>query len=574
MWVIETDSKYCRDCYKCLKYCPVKAIRFETSASRIVEERCILCGNCIRVCPQKAKKDISYLPEVQNLIASGSEVVASLAPSFVAFFHEFEAGRTISLLRRLGFAHVEETAMGAYQVAQATREEVGRSQSFVIGSACPAAVYLIERYFPQYLPNLSRVVSPAVAHARMIKRHYGEDVKVVFISPCTAKKREVFENQFRGLIDYPISFHELEHWAGEKALTPEAIGAPTAPDRQVPGFARLFPLRGGILKTAGLDDGYTATSHLSISGANNIINFLKYLSVEKYPSLRFVDFLMCEGGCINGPLGWHDLNPINRLKVAEYQTESGDTPPVEVLPTALFVDRTYENQEVRRPEPDEEKIREILAHIGKPNKESELDCGACGYSTCREKAVAVFQGMAEAEMCVPYMRQKAESLANLIVENTPNGMVTVDKNLRILSTNPAFLRHFGLDETQPLIGQPLENVIGDTGQFTRTFATRQIDYQKVYFEQSKKWFSQITFPMGEEEAIVGLFVDQTSEESQRQEIEKVRGEIAGRTQEVILKQMRVAQEIASLLGETTAETKALLSKLAKILASEDQHAHP
>ncbi len=572
MWVIETDSKYCRDCYMCLKQCPVKAIKFTHNASRIVEERCVLCGSCIRTCPQGAKRDTSHLAQARELLAGGDTVVASLAPSFVSYFTTVDQRKIFSLLRRLGFQHVEETALGAYYVAQASRRELGKGPGFRIGSACPSSVYLIEKYFPEYIPHLSRAVSPLIAHARLIKQHYGPRTRVVFISPCAAKKNEVAEKQFHGLVDLALSFRELEEWAAAEEIDPAII--PDADvDRPVPGYARLFPLRGGILKTADLDGGYTSTEHLAISGAVNIINFLKFFSTHRYPGLKFIDFLMCEGGCINGPLGWKALNPINRLKVAEYQVASGVTaPPAPAIDLDALLDRRYSDRKVGYPMPGESQVREILANIGKTSKESELDCGACGYPTCREKAIAVFQGMAEPEMCLPYMRQKAESMANLIVENTPNGVVIVNQALKIVAVNPAFRRHFEIPAEEELTGRNLDRFLADVEPFARVFASGQIGVHKFHVDKPDKWFGLITFHMSEENFVGGIFQDLTATEQQRHDLEKMRGEIAERTQEVILKQMRVAQEIASLLGETTAETKALLSRLARLLAESAPHA--
>jgi iron only hydrogenase large subunit-like protein/uncharacterized Fe-S cluster-containing protein len=571
MWVIETDSKYCRDCYKCLKNCPVKAIKFTHNASRVVEERCVLCGSCIRTCPQGAKRDFSYLADVKALMGQNEKVVASLAPSFVSYFSSVDHHKIFSMLRRLGFQHVEETALGAYYVALATRRELEREKSFKIGTACPSSVYLIEKYFPEYIPHLSRTVSPVIAHARMIKDQYGPNTRVVFISPCAAKKYEVMEKQFQGLIDYPISFRELDEWATSEELDPAII--PDADvDREVPGFARLFPLRGGILKTADLDSGYTSTSHLAISGASNIINFLKYFSTHRYPGLKFIDFLMCEGGCINGPLGWKTLNPINRLKVTEYQVGSEAAEPPPAIDLDAFGGRQFSDRKVVYPIPSEAQISEILANIGKTNKESELDCGACGYPSCREKAIAVFQGMAEPEMCLPYMRQKAESMANQIVENTPNGVVIVNHGLKIVSVNPAFRRHMHISADEELTGRNLNHFLADVTPFVQAFAEGHFGYQKIHLEKEDRWFSLITFHMDAENFVGGIFQDLTAEEQQRRDLEKMRAEIANRTQEVILKQMRVAQEIASLLGETTAETKAMLSKLVRILTEGSAHA--
>jgi len=575
MWIIETDSESCRDCYKCLKECPVKAIRFEKAVSKIVEERCIVCGNCIKVCPQGAKKDISFLDEVKHLVKSDKTVIASLAPSFTAYFKKEYWGKMCSLLKKIGFDYVEETAFGAYYTAMALKKELlkDNERDFIIGTSCPSSVYLVEKYFPEFIPNLSKAFSPIITHAKILKKFYGTDTHIVFISPCVAKKKEISESQYKGLVDYSISFKELEEWVEDENIDLSKLDEKPF-DRETPGLASLFPIDGGILKTAAFETDYVSEEYISISGADNIIRFLKNYDRSKYPSLKFVDFLMCEGGCINGPLVWKNFSLENKINIIRYQKEKTKKskivfPQVSDSELDEFLERKYENLEVNEKQYSEEEIRKILHRTGKYTKEDELNCGSCGYPTCRDKAIAVLNGMAETEMCIPYMRKKAESFSNLIIEHTPNGVIVVNYQLKIINTNPAFKKIFSIPKEKDLAGESLKMIIGDVAPFIEADTRKSFINKKVYYKNYDKWIDLITYPMIDEKLIVGIFRDITEKEKQSLKLEKVRKEITEKTQDVVLKQMRVAQEIASLLGETTAETKAMLSKFAKIMSNFD-----
>jgi uncharacterized Fe-S cluster-containing protein len=289
--------------------------------------------------------------------------------------------------------------------------------------------------------------------------------------------------------------------------------------------------------------------------------------------MRFIDFLMCEGGCINGPLAWKHFNPLNRIRIANYQkSHKGKDAVYQMVDLDRFLQRRYENKKKEYKEPGEAEIKVILEQIGKFSPEDELNCGSCGYGTCREKAVAVFHGMAEASMCLPYMRNKAESFANVIVDNTPNGVVVINNDMRIITANPAFKILFDIDVREDLVGISIKRFMPDTTPFTKAGNSRSLVSHRLLNPENGKWMRIMTVAMPEERMVIGIFSDITSEESHKVELDSIRQEIAEHTQDVINKQMRIAQEIASLLGETTAETKAMLTKLAKVLTSEEPHA--
>lgn len=571
MWVIESDSRYCKDCYRCLKECPVKAIRFEGGSSRIVWERCILCGHCIPACPQGVKREGSSLAEVRELLGSGQRVVASVDPSFVAYFGDHDYRKIVDLCYKLGFAHVEETAFGAYYTAMAVRRELETSDTFRIGSTCPAAVYLIQKYFPEFIPHLSRADSPPIAHARLIRAHYGGDVKVVHISPCAAKRHEILQHAVRGLVSFHLTFPEMDRWAAEIGVSYENLETRRDFERIAPGSSRLYPVRGGLLKTANLDVDYTSVKHLSITGPKTISTFLKTFRPEYYPTLQFVDFLLCEGGCINGPLGWKSLNPLNRLKVAEYQRLKGGVADYQDFPVDALLTRKYHSLKKEYPEPTEAEVSEILERIDISGPHDELDCGACGYPTCREKAVAVFQGVADPAMCLSYIRKKGEGLGNVVMDNSPNGVVLINRQMKVITCNPAFRKFFGVGELDNITGKSIVEYVADTGPFTEAYNDKTLVFKKMHFPETGLHFRLATFPMEDEHCVVGIFQDRTTEENHRLEVGDLRREIAGRAQEVILRQMRIAQQIAELLGETTAETKAMLSRLVQTLKTDDRH---
>ncbi|MBC7257661.1 MAG: 4Fe-4S binding protein [Chloroflexi bacterium] len=567
--VVSTNVARCRDCYRCVRTCPVKAVRVQSGQAQVVAELCIVCGSCVRACPQGAKSVRDDRPAVREALAAGRTLVASVAPSAPAYFGIQSFAQMEQALRALGFSAAHETAFGAEMVGHAHREvmEAEPSRWPVITSSCPVVVNLIEIYYPDLIPHLAPVVSPMIAHGRWLRQRYGEEAFLVFIGPCFAKKGEIREEAVEGVIDAALTYEELSEW-----LQSDAVAMPAPPDlhEHVPrANARVFPVEGGLVGTANLDTDILASEIVTTSGLSACEDVLQSIRAGTLRA-SLVELMACEGGCINGPGMGKDIGVYQaRQRVLEYAARRQPQP----LPSRSEwppLTRTYRDKSVPLPDFTEEQIREVLHRVDKYTPEDELNCGACGYPTCRDKAIATLRGLAEATMCIPYTRKRAESLRQVIMAVTQDPVITVDTRLHIQDMSPsaeAMLRcslpqvmGHPLDEVAPpVVLQGFESV-RRTGQ---PIIRQRLALNGLIVEQT-------IVAVKDQNLIVGILRDVTEHEQQRAQLERIREETLQRTQEVVIKQMRVAHEIAQLLGETTADAKIMLSRLAKLLEEESE----
>ena len=555
------DAK-CKDCFKCLRECPVKAIRYENHQAKIIEQRCILCGRCTLVCPQNAKQVHSELDDVLALLSSGRKVVASLAPSFVSSFDTQDLDVMKEALFALGFAEVEETAVGAKAVTEeyARLLDTGEFKNFIT-SACPAVNRMISIYYPDALKYLAPVPSPMVAHARMLKKR-DPDAAIVFIGPCIAKKREAAES---GIIDGVLTFEELNTVFAQKNIDLCKIEAKRhAEGRELK--ARYYPIPRGIIKSFdSLPAGY---EYVAVDGVERCAEVLDEIDTL---SGLFLELNCCEYACVGGPCRLHVKggNIKSNENVRKYAAKDMGAAPA----VTEQVDLTEKHPRIILDDfvPSEKDIRAILAKTGKNSPEDELNCGACGYSTCREKAIAVLNGYADIEMCLPYMRSRAESMSYEIIQNTPNGIVLMGDDFKILDINTRAMKLLGITEHD--VRGMLAFDCFDCEEFINAVTRgRNVSKKKVFVNRTKKYIELSIILLQEHKVLFGVMKDITESVEYDEKLNAVKLETLATTDEVIKKQMRVAQEIASLLGETTAETKVALNKLKQTLAprSEDE----
>ncbi len=550
----------CKNCYKCLRECPVKAITVLNHQARIMEDKCILCGRCTSVCHQNAKEVASELEKVRGFLAAGEKVVVSVAPSFISNFElkNFE-GLKQSLLQA-GFVFAEETARGANAVVNEYRKQLesGKYKN-LIASACPSIVRLIEMYYPKALKYLSMVDSPMVAHAKILRREFGQEVKIVFLGPCIAKKREAYES---GIIDAVLTFEELQEFFLEKGIVVVDLPEPAA---EKGNRAKYFPINRGIIKSFPyFPKNY---EYISIDGVGRCMEVLE--NIETLSGV-FFEMNTCEFSCINGPCVIHKDNG-GFIKATEsvrsYVREELKREPAAC--DELDYSANYRPLHKENRQPSEAEIREILAKTGKTSPEHELNCGACGYNTCREKAWAVYNGLAELEMCVPYMRERAESMSYEIIKNSPNGILAVDSDLKIVDYNSKAKELLGIKDDD-IKGRYLVEYYNPVDFFSVLSDGRNVLNKKISIESTGRYADLSITYLKDQKMMFGIFKDITSDENYRKIIHQVKQETIDITDKVVEKQMRVVQEIASLLGETTAETKVALVKLKNTLLSEDQ----
>ncbi|GAB6138959.1 [Fe-Fe] hydrogenase large subunit C-terminal domain-containing protein [Halanaerobaculum tunisiense] len=563
MSIIQLSESDCKDCHRCIRNCSLKAIANQGGQAEIVTDRCIYCGQCIEVCPQNAKEVTNQLTQLEVGLTD-KKLVASIAPSFVAAF-DCQPGQVVAALQELGFFAVEETAIGANVVAKYYNDLVANRDKPLISGCCPAVVNLIEKHYPKLIPYLAPVVSPMVAHGKSIKQRY-DDVEVVFIGPCIAKLDEITWASSEGAIDVAITFEQLQQLLTNKDLTAANLDAVSF-NKSVTSWSAAFPVESGVLKAAQLESSFN-NKILSISGLEECINTFHDLSAGEI-SPQFIEAMACTGGCINGPGFSSSLGVTARRKQIIDYTQNKTSQEATATELEIDLSCSYSNRKPEADKPTENQIRLILSQLGKFTPEDELDCGGCGYDSCREKAIAVYQGLAEIRMCIPYMKGKSESLADLIVESSPDAIIVVDKNMIIQKFNPQAYQLFNRKEEFP-IGNKLYSYI-DPADFVEVWETKHcISQKKVEYEQYDVVVEESIFPLPDYELIVGILTDVTKKEKHREKVAQMKETTLEKANAVINKQMKVAQEIAGLLGESTSETKAILHEVTELMKEEER----
>ena len=547
----------CKNCYKCIRHCPVKAIRFSGNQAYIIGNECILCGQCFVVCPQNAKEISSELEKVKVFIQSGVPVVVSLAPSFVANYDGAGINAMRKALIKLGFFDVEETALGATVVKNEYERMLREDdRDVLISSCCHSINLLIQKHYPQALEYLADVVSPMQAHCKDIKSRI-PNVKTVFIGPCVAKKDEA--EHYEGIVDAVLTFEELSTWLKEENI--EIVKEEEKDDNSK---ARLFPTTGGILKTMAQNvPGYT---YMAIDGVENCKQALKDI-IEGKVHKCFIEMSACVGSCVGGPVmeKYHHSSIKDTIAVNNF---AGSKDFEVAQPKADKLKKNFEYIEQRYLKPSETEIMSVLRQMGKFKPSQELNCGSCGYNTCREKAIAVCQGKAEISMCLPFLKDKAESFSDNIVKNSPNGLIVLNDRLEVQQINEAARKIMNIPNARDVLGDLVIRIL-DPAPFMKVLTTGQeIRNQRVYLAEYKRYVEQSIFMDKESNLVIGIMRDITEEETQRRRKETISRQTVEIADQVVDKQMRIVQEIAYLLGETAAETKIALSKLKESISNE------
>lgn len=548
----------CKNCHKCIRNCPVKAIRFSANQAHIIGNECILCGHCFVVCPQNAKDIVDETEKVQVLIQSGDPVIVSLAPSFVANYEGVGVQAMKRALLQLGFADVEETAIGA-TIVKNEYERILREENrdVLISSCCHSVNLLIQKHYPAAMEYLADVVSPMLAHCMDIKRRI-PNAKTVFIGPCVAKKDEAAH--YSGIVDAVLTYEELTAWLEEENIMLEQQLDHTENSR-----ARIFPITGGVLKTMAQDaPGYT---YLAIDGVENCKAALQDM-IEGRIHHCFIEMSACSGSCVGGPVMEKHQRTSNLKDFIAVTGYAGSEDFQVTQPESAEIRKNFQPFLRTTPMPTETQINNVLRQMGKFNRAQELNCGTCGYNTCREKAIAVCQGKAEISMCLPFLKEKAEGFSDTIVKNTPYGLLVLNEDLEVQQINDAAMRIMNIRNSSDVLGDHVVRILDPTIFLDALDSGREIRDQRAYLAEYKRYVDQTVVYDQDSHLLISILRDVTREEKEREKKERISHQTVEVADKVVEKQMRIVQEIASLLGETAAETKIALTKLKESITDE------
>lgn len=560
IYPVYTKQSVCTDCYKCVRNCPVKSIRIENGAASVIGEQCIACGVCVTVCPSKAKSIRNDVGNVKELIKIKKEVYVSLAPSWVGLFSSFTKNQIIHAIKKLGFKDVSETALGAEAVSQSIANEIAEcenNQKLYISSCCPSIVDYVRYYIPEFTRYITHEASPALTHAKILKKRYGEDVGVVFIGPCVAKKNE--SDKHKDLIDYAITFNDLYDWFEESNIDLYSIEKDVEEDF-VPHNSfegALYPIEGGMNKTLERSNIPSNVKLVTVAGTGNFKHAIMGFNPTTIKDIIFIEALACRGGCVNGP-GYVKKAVLDSvasvMDYANIREASKRAPEVKLI-------FEYKEKPVKVEDITSEDIAKSMERVGKYSVEDELNCAGCGYNSCRKLAIALIKGNAEPSMCVSYMRKNAMKKANAVLRSMPSGVVIVDSDLKIVEVNEAFHEMFK-DRLSKSISNRMDGMIGF--KVDRFLSCKDLflgvfkygaDVYKERYKIEKNFYSLTIFPI---DNFVGAIVENVTDNTLRHD------EIRKKAQEVIQKNITTVQEIASLLGEHIVDTEVILSSIANI----------
>lgn len=570
MRILDFYPTNCKNCYKCVRNCSVKAIKMIDDQAQIVEEKCIACGNCFLVCPQNARNIHSDIDNVTEAMNQGRKIIVSIAPSYLGVYEE--PYKIISVLRHLGASLVEETAIGAVKVTELYQNYISSTTvDNLITTCCPSVNMMVQTYYPELIKYLMPIDSPMIAHCKMIRKRHGKDAFIVFLGPCISKKCEAYGYQLSGIVDGVISFEELDKMLENKNIDVSKFEE-SLPDLQGDYTGKKYPLENGIL--SGMKETISANKFtpLSVSGIDNLRGAFEAMENGDLKNV-IIEANSCHGGCLGGPAvpkksrnlfvrktkTRTEIRPSRNIRFKNYTEEEKD----------LDYSRFFRNKQYIHPTYSEEEILSVLEKTGKHTKADELNCGACGYDTCRDKAVSVLEGLSHPQMCMPYMRSEAEKISNIYFRYSPSIIVIVDTDLNILDLNPVGEKAFNISISS-LRNKKLSSIMPDDG-FREVLKTEENTVgRKVNLDKYGIIAFERVIYLPKNKILFGILNDITADEMKKEQIINFKLNTLETADKVIEKQMRVAQEIAGLLGETTAETKAALLKLKKVVLEESE----
>ncbi|MEG1553127.1 MAG: [Fe-Fe] hydrogenase large subunit C-terminal domain-containing protein [Kiritimatiellia bacterium] len=556
----------CRDCYKCVRRCPVKAIRVENDHAVVSPDDCIYCGTCVSTCPNHAKMVRDDLQSVRTLVTARKDVVVSVAPSFASEFPGIDPARFSTALKKLGFAVVRETAVGANIVSRRVAELMARNAThrLQISSACPVVVELVQRYYPRFTAYLTPVDSPIIAHCKALRQEF-PNAPIVFVGPCVGKKHE--SDLQPGVLNAALTFEELRRWLMMAGL--EDLSALTAdPDYHLPGDGAYYPIEGGMLRSVLRNFKQLAPKEelqpMVLTGIRTLQTMLETLDPKTLEQPVFIEALACPGGCVCGPKTRVRCAAGGMLDVLRHAKQTLPDDP-ETKPS---IDCHYRPVPTTRKVFCEDDVQATLHSLGKFRKEDELNCAGCGYDSCRELACAILAGHAEPQMCVSRMRQIALKQSSAIDKALPYGLVVADRQLRVIECNKRFAEllgdtvRFAYDAKPGLRDADLGRLIPYPQLFRKVLETGEEMVRRT-IEIEQRLFSLTVFNVDDHETVGALILDVTETEQKRKAlIEKART--------VVTNTSKTVQEIAFMLGRNAAESELILDSAVQMFAPMDQ----